>query len=259
MQVDFNKNYPALLGRDLFGSHDVYAFGISGAPLSQYLHISRYVTKFFNPDILIFNIVMNDFDESIYRISPVDYWLTLEITDERVRERQPIADPGQSQFNARKRFLKKSAIFRYFFFNLKFKQTLLKLRRSRKENKNDVFVDNTKLGRIERNIEDIYVAVDYTIGHIAHENPGRRIIFVLDAPRQKIYSGDTAEYALEPLRKMTYDTCLRHGIDLIDLKDPMTEDFKLHKIRFSSRHDNHWNEYGHRIVAREILDRILNH
>lgn len=47
------------------GKFDVYSFGISGAGLSEFLQISRYVRKYFDPEILVINVVDNDFDESL--------------------------------------------------------------------------------------------------------------------------------------------------------------------------------------------------
>lgn len=69
-QVDADKKYPCVLRDMINNEYEVYAFGISGAPLSQYLNISRYVKRHFKPDIIIFNIVHNDFDESIYQLNP---------------------------------------------------------------------------------------------------------------------------------------------------------------------------------------------
>ncbi len=46
---------------------EIYSFGIRGAPLSQYLHIARYVVATYKPDALVVVVVHNDFDES-YRV-----------------------------------------------------------------------------------------------------------------------------------------------------------------------------------------------
>ena len=79
-QVNVGENYPYLLRGKLINDYEVYAFGMAGAPLSQYLHISRYVNRHFNPDILIFNLVHNDFDESIQELFPIDcHFLKLSI------------------------------------------------------------------------------------------------------------------------------------------------------------------------------------
>ncbi len=69
-QVDADEKYPFLLRNRLEPDYEVYAFGKSGAPLSHYLHVSRYVDRHFDPDILIFNMVHNDFEESIYELYP---------------------------------------------------------------------------------------------------------------------------------------------------------------------------------------------
>ena len=44
--------------------YNVYSFGFSGAPLSQYLKWAEYSINVFNSKHLVFNIVENDFDES---------------------------------------------------------------------------------------------------------------------------------------------------------------------------------------------------
>ena len=40
-QVDYDKSYPSLLSNVLKNEYEIYSFGISGAPLSQYLHMNR--------------------------------------------------------------------------------------------------------------------------------------------------------------------------------------------------------------------------
>ena len=55
LQVDIDQSYPALLHQRLAGSAEVFAFGRSGASLSQYLHMSRYAAKTFDPDVLVLN------------------------------------------------------------------------------------------------------------------------------------------------------------------------------------------------------------
>ncbi|HSG29231.1 MAG TPA: hypothetical protein VLA34_12180, partial [Candidatus Krumholzibacterium sp.] len=216
-------------------------------------HMSRHVAADFDPDTMIFTIVMNDFDESIHGIHDIPYMMTLEVGADSVREISPVADRNQSQYDPRKRLLKKSALFSYFLYNLKLGHTV---RAGSRKEPGGGYVDNTKPARIERHMEEIRRVVDHVVSAIARENPGRRLIFVLDAPRERIYSGGTEPYALEPLRLMTKEACSRSGIEVIDLEAPMTEDFREHGRRFSSEYDNHWDEYGHEIVARTILGHI---
>ena len=71
-QIDITESYPYLLSNALGADYEVYSFGISGAPLSQYLNLSRYVVSEFDPDVLIFNVVHNDFEESIRKYNSND-------------------------------------------------------------------------------------------------------------------------------------------------------------------------------------------
>ena len=47
--------------------YNVYSFGFSGAPLSQYLKWADYSIRVFNSKHLVFNIVARDFDESLLK------------------------------------------------------------------------------------------------------------------------------------------------------------------------------------------------
>ena len=123
-QVDTDKKYPFLLGNMLKNDYDVYAFGISGAPLSQYLNISRYVRRHFNPDIIIINTVHNDFDESINQLNPGNNWF-LKVSlneDGSITETIPQPKMDLPQYKPWKRLLYKSALFRYVYLNLCIKE-----------------------------------------------------------------------------------------------------------------------------------------
>ncbi len=79
----------ALLGQD---RAEVFALGIRGAPLSEYLQISRYVVETYRPDAVVIVIVHNDFDES-YRLAPGRYtpaFLHLAVDGENVEEVPPL-------------------------------------------------------------------------------------------------------------------------------------------------------------------------
>ena len=47
------------------------------------------------------------------------------------------------------------------------------------------------------------------------------------------------------------------GFITIDLKEVFERDYKKNKIFHNSKVDDHWNEYGHMIVANELFT-ILN-
>ena len=68
-QVEDSKSLQGLLASQ--DSLNYYAFGVSGAPLSQYLAFAQYAKKY-NPIAWVFVIIANDFDESMcyYKRTP---------------------------------------------------------------------------------------------------------------------------------------------------------------------------------------------
>jgi hypothetical protein len=122
-QVDCDEAYPSLLREEIGDRYDVFSFGMSGSPLSQYLHMSRYACRNFDPDVLIFNVRYNDFLESIFELNRGDtVMMMLSITDNSIVETTPRPDYSFSEFSWKKRLLRKSAVVRYLVFNLKIKQ-----------------------------------------------------------------------------------------------------------------------------------------
>ena len=116
--VDTDKSYPSLMRAEIGDRHDVYSYGISGASLSEYLNISRYVNRHFDPDVVIFNIRYNDFAESVFELNPADtHMLMISITDSSVTETEPRPNYSFSQFSLKRRILRKSAIARYLIIN----------------------------------------------------------------------------------------------------------------------------------------------
>ncbi|MFO7810659.1 MAG: hypothetical protein R6V47_04745, partial [Candidatus Delongbacteria bacterium] len=177
-QVDVNKNYPHIMDQESGDKYRVYAFGKSGAPLSQDLHISRYVKKYYNPDVFIINLVHNDFDESVRDIkAKSSYFMQLSIDmDDLVSEIEPRTDKSLAQYSPIKRYMFKSAIFRYLYINLEVSSIMKNL--TSRGNKN---IDaNIDVEQVEDNRDKIYTAVDYIISTLRKENPDKRIIYVLD-------------------------------------------------------------------------------
>src|SRR5438093_3216647 len=90
LQVNVGESVADELRRRLAGRRDVYSFGFSGAPLSQYLQMSRYVRKVFHPDVMVFNIVYNDFDECLRDLYPRPNFLQIADGPGGLVEVQPV-------------------------------------------------------------------------------------------------------------------------------------------------------------------------
>jgi hypothetical protein len=109
-QVANENTMHGILGKELEGRGRVYGIGFSGSPLSQYLAYSRFMADEFSPDALVFIIVSNDFDESMFRYKsdPGFHYFDCEVNNYCPLVR--IDYHGKSALN---NFATKSAILRY--------------------------------------------------------------------------------------------------------------------------------------------------
>lgn len=256
-QVDVDKSYPFLLRKKLNRECEVYAFGKSGAPLSQYLFISRYVNTHFNPAILVFNIVHNDFDESIVQLEPSrNYFLKLSFNpdEDSFTEIDPVPNFSFPQYNVLKRTIYKSALFRYLKINLKIEEVL----RSYKY-KDYKFEENIDSKKIKEKQNLIFKSTEYLIRTIVKENLNKRVIFVFDAPRFAIYNNELENSSVTWMHDMMREICGKYNTEFIDLTLPMFEDYMKNKKKFNSEIDGHWNEYGHEFVSNVLYEYLQNY
>jgi len=254
-QVDIDKSYPSLLKNKLGDNYDVYSFGVSGAPLSQYLHISRYVNKKYNPDIFIFNIIHNDGAESIAGLySRKECFLTFNLKSHKITEILPIyLERGYKKIPFGK-LLKKSSFLRYLYGNLKINQLFRTRKNDNKEINANIVVD--EVYRIKDYIKRVII---YFMDVITKELAGKRVIFVMDAPRNDIYSDNLDKSSILFLNRIMYEQCKKYGFEFLDLTGSINKDFKLRHIKFNSELDGHWNEYGHQFVSQQVLELLEKH
>jgi hypothetical protein len=247
-QVDADKSYPSLLRNELEGKLDVYSFGVSGAPLSHYLHMSRYVAKVFDPDIFIFTIIANDFDESLYAIKPENiHFLRLDIADDSIAEVLPQPNRTFLEYRPTKQLLYKSSLIRYLYLNLRINALMSQLQ---SRNKN-VFA-NVDVSALQDNRKEIDKATRYVLRKIGKENPGRRIVFVMDGPKNSIYD-KTEDSSILFLHEIMQKYCIENGFEFLDLTQDMKKAYLLNNMKFNSEVDGHWNEYGHAFVAEKVM------
>jgi lysophospholipase L1-like esterase len=252
VNIDIDKSYPYLLGEHLGDDYEVYSFGVAGAPLSQYLNMTRYVAEKFDPDVLVINVVHNDFDESLKAYNPTSgHFLLVDPTPEGAVEEIPAApNPAHVENNSVKRTMRASALIRYAFNNLEIGRLM------RKGELHD-YVANVDVDSLVERKSEVRAAIAYLIHQIREENPERRIILVLDAVRHNIYEGRPAEPRLAWIHEMMREVSEENAIDLIDLTDPMTADFAQHAHMFNTDEDGHWDEYGHAVVCGEVLEALV--
>jgi len=257
LQVDIKNSIVSILREKVSDQYDVYGFGMSGASLAQYLQMSRYVNKYFSPNVLVINVVHNDFDESLTSIANYPYFLGIEITDSGPKE----AALPLIQIKAKRttKIAFESAIFRYLWNNLEFNMRLLKwgfrqdenLAKQKKENDGYLYPEHVD------NIKNIEEAVKYILLKMKEENPKSKLIFMIDAPRSDIYKNNIHHSKVLWMNKLLENLCTNYNILFIDLTEPFYEKYKKDKIRFSSMSDYHWNEEGHKYAAEVLYKHLL--
>lgn len=243
LQVDYDKSYPYLLSETT--GAQVYTFGHSGANLVHYLHLVRYAAENFKPDIVVVNIVENDFKESIYGNNRKDNW-SLSLQDSVIEEKPPKEISNLSI----KRLLRKSALARYLTINLDLVNTSQII--------NKLFFAETKEFTPSNSNWDINYLnklTDYTVEKLeklSQEN-NFQLVLVLDVNRKSIYGhtslAETNHYKLNEGLKRSAE---KFEIELIDLSDTFQANWKSNQKRFDWEFDEHWNEYGHKLISETL-------
>lgn len=243
-QVDVDKSFFSIL-RDSLPFYNIYSFGISGTPLSHYLHLARYVSTEFNPDTYIFNMVHNDFDESLLERHPnKSHFLTLGIEADSIREIYP-QKPRLEGFKRKlKLFFKKSALVRYLYINLQASAI-----KNRLVEDQQFFQNNLNYQKLLNAESDIIKIVPYIFQKLKEELTEKRIIFLLDAPRYNIYADNLEDAPVQFLHRLMDENCKKYDFEFIDLTTTFYTNYQKNQIPFNSDIDGHWNEYGHRLVC----------
>ena len=253
-QVDAEKKYPSLLGDSLGKNYQVYSFGVSGSPLSQYLHVSRYVEKKYNPDIYIFNLVHNDFHESINGLGFFPMYMTIKMdNDSTFSEVAPVKPDRTHAKVPGGEWLRKSSLFRYLYYNL----NLMDKFKSTKAGAKEVEM-NVAVGDIMDKKDSLTKVTAYLLKKIKAELGAKEVIIVMDAPRSNIYNGDLDKSKVAWLNTMVGNHCKELNFPFIDLTPYMADDWNKNKKHFESKYDNHWAEYGHQVVAGAVYNYFKN-
>lgn len=231
---------------------EVYSFGISGASLSHYLAMMRYVRSRFSPDLYVINVVHNDFEDSLATAGRAMFH-SLGRAGDSYEEVTPEAY-RPSLF---RRIIGHFAIARYLNVNLKVQDMVL-IYGSWRKNQHQQFEANIPAAKMD--LKEMRELVNYLFKKYLHEvdNDGERIVIVLDSPREPIYKGTHPETTTAfEYNKLTAKICRDLALYCLDLTDPFFSDFQQNRRRFNSEIDGHWNAYGHEVVAKAMEDFLL--
>lgn len=258
-----------LLGRDKF---EVYTFAQSGWPLSAYLHTNRYIQSYYKPDLIVINIVHNDFDEST-TFKGEKFHLLFELDEESYTLLEfPPQPPKYYTLVNRFHIFKKSALIRYLYYNLKIHYWLKLTDESKFEKKyiqpqesntdsnitiqdkeNAVENDYSHLSKEQIDSLDyrneFYIWLNNIIPKFKEANEGIPFLFVMNA------SGNCGE-EINIINILLEELANINSINYIDLNGAFQSACKTYKKANCNNVDRHWNMQGHRVAAQAIYDYI---
>ena len=228
--VEFSHSFHGILYNK---GYNIYPIAISGSSLSDYLIFTEFALNNFNCQKIILVIMDNDFDESMQRRPAHHYF------DEFDEGKLKLISYKPSKV---KILLRKFAIPNYIIKNLKARVVISQL-----------FNKNYNKGIVD--INQSKTAIDIFFQHLSKISfKTENILFVLDGDRRSIYNNKLNEKS-EISEAFNYfkTKSANYKIKFLDLDPIFQLYYSTNNKIFSFGHDFHWNEYGHSIVADEII------
>ncbi len=257
--VNVNEGFAQVIEQQLNAKGyktQVYRFGIDGAPLSQYLHILTQEALQYKPDIVVVQLIHNDFDES-YRFLYGRYsssFMKLDLEGDKIKQVAPEPyNPGWVDT------LKNSRTFRYLYY-----QTGLAVLVRRMINKEEEtqakppkhgFVQSAIDVRNITELDKIETATAYVFDQFKtlSQTHNFKLLITMDPVREAIYAdNDAKDYEANALNTIAQNTAKEKGIPFLDLKTAMSKAYKADKKKFEFPWDWHWNKHGNDIAGKAI-------
>jgi hypothetical protein len=269
--VELEESLPAIAEQKLnasevcspFDKIEVYSFGYSGIPMSQYVSIMRHVKDRYSPDAYIIHVFpVNDFEPSLERDDEkAAHFLTYRPDHQHGFVEVPHVPYSPSPL---KRFASNFATVRYVVFNLRPQaQPLVQYLIGSASSNGDDVDENPNL------LPDFTEFVFNKYRTIAGRSP---LLIFADADRKKIYvdNGSTPNELSDldgvEARYFRYieQSAEALDIDYIPLHPILEADYVRHGERFEfvsdgRTLDGHWNSRAHGLIGEELADWIAKH
>jgi len=263
VQVKNSESLTGLLQENLQNKGHAYSFGLSGAPMSQYLKYAEYAISQYEAEYLIINIVSNDFHESLekYNKYPGYHYFSDDINN--VNSSSLILYDYKSK-SLLYRLLRSSALVRYLVRHLKilerFDQIFQKIKKV--DTIKDQYVGAIETSKQIELLLDSKRAVNIFFklfsNHVNLEK--EKIVFLLDANRPLIYS-DNIEAIKNSyyykIKKYFKERAKVYEYEIVDLDEWFTKDFEKYNLKFEFPDDGHWNKRGHKVASKALFSSQL--
>jgi DNA polymerase III epsilon subunit-like protein len=239
------------------GRLEAYRFAVSGAPLSQYLHILRKETLKYSPDLVVIIVVHNDFDES-YLSTPGVYtrsFLKIRIVNGAVEGEVSPVEYERPWYA----FIRNSATWRYLAYRQQIRFSSLRNLFFRKQKQErHTYQANIEVSGLDTKMARNQLVTEYIFKEMRElcKRNNAQLLIVMDGERDGIYKSvdHVSAKPRSPLRlnRMAKSVAEEYHIDFIDLQPVFQKDFTINRKSFDFSCDSHWNTYGHKVVANTI-------
>lgn len=248
--IPYRQTCAGRLAETLAPDVRVYSFGLSGAPLSQYLAFARYARDAFHPEKLVIVIVGNDYDESLpeYAHRP-GYHHFVEQGDGRL-----LLERSDWHHSFRYKLARSSALIRYLTHNLTLQESLRRINPWRGDQKYDSDALPTSASAESMRVAHSKRAVDTFLEQLPEFSglDPERIALVVDGIRPHLYydnevnGPELEDRSFEDvMRRYFLANARRKGYETIDMQPVFIAHYQAHRQRFEWSFDGHWNALGH--------------
>jgi lysophospholipase L1-like esterase len=248
-QVNADEHVSSLLQKRLPNSR-VYSFGISGAPFSHYIHLANYVKNKFAPNLIIINVVHNDFDESLHTHNRTSIHASVNPND------CATIPPKPYQTGITTRLLKKSALINYLVNNVH----IYSIFNTAKIATSDSINANINTKAIVKDTAQIGAMLNCCLNDLKKLSNQTKLLIVMDGPRNDIYLNQHHKSSVLFLNQILAKACLQHKVPFIDLSYSFANHYASNGQKFNFDFDGHWNALGHQVVADTLFNYLkTNH
>ncbi len=250
LQVPYDGSVGEFLAAELSDAArpvEVYRFGVSGAPMSQYLEMVEREAVRYRPDWVVVQLVHNDFDES-YKVVSGRYassFMKLRIENGKITgELQPRPwSPGPSEW------LRQTATARFLLSRWQVRPQLLVDLFLGRAQAADRYQANIEIDSILADAATNEAVTDYVFSRLdaVTRAAGARLLVAIDGDRRAIEMGKESRALF--LNRLAERVALARRIPFVDLQSAFAADWQSEHRRFGFDNDNHWNTHAHRIAA----------
>ena len=269
--VPFRQTCAGRLATMLEPAGRAYAFGRSGAPLSQYLAWARHARDAYRPDGLLVIVISNDYHESLLEYGGQrGYHHFVEQGDGRLALERVDLVPTLGY-----RLVRHSALVRYLVRNLRVMESFSRIRaritgaiRGRRKpsdvpERSRVFriwdAASSRPAHVAASQRAVDAFLDLLPGYAGLEP--ERIVLAVDGLRPRLYDDERLAVPsgtfMAVMRGYFLAHARRKGYETIDLEPRFIAHYRTHGRRFEWPRDLHWNALGHEVCFDAVRSSAL--